>query len=202
MNSICLATIEIPQFITKIPISNKARPKYYSKKSKKIPPTYKKKYTFDKKGYLVDTKGNRILANPRTAGKPKYENLSGNKLISGYSTPFIRNKIAEELHKFYRSYIQNYYDTNGPIDQFPLQVTWDLYTTLEKKSWDASNLFFYYKYFEDTCTEVGLIPDDSIQYITWSPGPKLIPINLWENRKFVFKFFYDERRELKQNPWI
>lgn len=218
MNSKLLAEITIPKFITKVQISKKARPKYY-KKGKKIPPTYEKKYRFNSKGFLVDADGERIIANSRTAGKAKYEVLSGNKLISGYGSPFMRANLVRGLKDFYRPFVQEYVLTHGPITEFPIQVTWDIYTVVEDNpEWDASNLSFYYKYFEDSLFEktdektnqpqhnnkklVQLIPDDSIKYITWAAAPKIIPIDDWEKRKFVFKLYYDERKELKRLPWL
>lgn len=211
MNSKLLAEITIPQFITKVEISKKRRTKYY-KKGTKIPPTYEKKYTFNKDGFLVDKDGNKIVANPRSAGTPKYEILSGNKLLSGYGTPHMRAKLVNTLKDFYRPFVQEYVKKHGPITEFPIQVTWDVYTEIGSADWDASNLFFYYKYFEDSLFEkegnykgkklLQLVPDDTIEYISWPASAKIIPIDNWGDRKFVFKFFYDERRELKREPWV
>lgn len=224
-----LATIEIPQFITKVQTAKKARPKYYRKKKgkwkpKKLPPTYKeklKKGIYSMKGnYLLDENGEKKLANPRTAGKPRYEILSGNKLLSGYGSPFTRAKLARGLKDFYRPFVQDYVIENGKINTFPLRVTWDLFTTVEDEpNWDVFNLFFYYKYFEDSIHEKTdeedddpiyyegnklkqLIPDDNVKYITWPAAPKIIPVDKWEQRKFIFRFFYDSRKELKRKPWI
>lgn len=213
MNSRLLAEIIIPRFITKALVSKKCRAKYY-KMGDKIPPTYLDKYIFDKKGFLVDKEGNRILANPRTAGEPRYEVLSGNKLLSGYGSHHMRNMLVNAMKDFYRPLVQEYIIKHGPITEFPVQVTWDVYTDISSTDWDASNLFFYYKYFEDSLHEksekttykgkplLQLIPDDSIKYITWAASAKIIPVDNWDDRKFVFKFYYDERKELKRRPWI
>jgi hypothetical protein len=225
-----LATIEIPQYIDSIELSKKQRPKYYRKskgkwKPRNLPKTYKSKLTsgeyFLKKGYLIDKETNKkILANPQSAGKPKYEKFSGNKLLSGYGSPFIRAKLVGALKDFYRPFVQDFIEDNGPITTFPLRITWDIYTTVEEApNWDLFNLFFYYKYFEDSLFETTdvekdhpilykneklkqLIPDDNVQYITWSPGPRLIPVDTWDNRKFIFKIYHDDRTELRRSPWV
>lgn len=203
-----LAEITIPRYLTRIEISKKRRPKYY-KRGSKIPPTYLKKYSFNKKGYLVDEKGNRVISNKRTVGKPRYETLSGNRLLSGYGNHNMRANIVKGLKEAYRPHVQRYLKEHGPITKFPLRVEWEVHTTVDQEvNWDASNLFFYYKYFEDCLFEgvknkrlLSLIPDDSVKYITHPPGAKIIPIDRWEDRKFVFKFYHDVRTELNREPW-
>lgn len=222
-----LATIEIPKFITKVQTAKKRRKQYYKKKNgkwkpKKLPKTYKKKldegtYSISKRGYLLDEDGERIIKNKQTAGKPRYETLSGNKLLSGYGSPFTRAKLARGLKDFYRPFVQGYILDHGSIQKFPLRVTWGLYTTVEDApNWDLFNLFFYYKYFEDSLHETTeksekkyngeklkqFIPDDNVKYITWPPGPKLIPVDNWKDRKFIFRFYHDKRNRLQRKPWI
>jgi hypothetical protein len=200
-NDELLATIVIPNFITRILISKRRRPTYY-KKDDKIP----KKYSKNKfqGNYLVDEYGKRIVKNTRSVGKEKYQQLSGNNLLSGYGSHHMRAKVAKELKEFYKPFVKNFVKHNGAITKFPLRVEWDVYTDISATNWDASNLFFYYKYFEDTLfmKDVQLIPDDNIKFITWSPGPKIIPIDDWNKRKFVFRFYYDNRDELRREPWI
>lgn len=197
-----LAVITIPRFITRVTISDKRRKKYY-KKSDRIPKKYSS-CTFDRKGYLLDDKGAKIVKNSKSAGTPKELKLSGNNLITGYSSFHMRNKITTELKKFYMPFVKEFVKTNGAIQKFPLRVEWEVHTDTSNPNWDASNLFFYYKYFEDTLfmDEVKAIPDDCIKYITWSPGAKIVPIDNWDDRKFIFKFYYDDRPELKREPWI
>jgi len=196
-----VAEIIIPQFITKILASKSRRPTYY-KKTDKIPKKYQK-YSFSG-NYLVDDHGKRILKNTRTVGKEIYQQLSGNNLLSGYGSYHMRAKIAKRLKAFYKPFVLNYVKTHGPITTFPLRIEWDVYKYIGTPNWDASNLFFYYKYFEDTLFEKGveLIPDDNVSFITWSPGPKIIPVDDPTKQKFVFRFYHDTRPELKQSPWI
>lgn len=213
-----ITKITIPEFITRVQISKKRRAKYYSKYkgkgvSKKVPKKYRgDDYSYNKNGWLVDQNGQRVIANPRVAGKPKYQVLSGNKLLSGYGSPHVRARLVHELRKFYRPFVQNHIKQYGEITTFPLRVEWDCYTVVEEEpNWDAGNLFFYYKYFEDALHKdaedepekyKALIPEDSVKYITYPAMPKIIPVDNWEDRKFEFKFYYDDRKELKRKPWI
>lgn len=203
-----IAEIIIPKFITKVKIANKQRAKYY-KKGDKIPKKYKG-YKFVK-GYLIDENRKRIVSNASQAGKPKYEILSGNKLLSGYGNHYTRAALVTGLRDFYRPFVQQYINTHGSITTYPLRVEWDCYTVVEENpNWDAGNLFFYYKYFEDSLHKdhiedpkkyKALIPDDNVKYIIHPPGPKIIPIDNWEDRKFVFRFYHDNRPELQRKPW-
>lgn len=219
-----VAQIEIPKFITKVKTSNARRAKYYKKNKKgwyprNLPKTFQSKldkgiYSM-KKGYLLNEDGKKVIANGPSVGKPKYETLSGNKLLSGYGSPHIRATLVKGLREFYRPFVQEYIKEHGPIEQFPLIVKWDCYTTVpedpEQANWDAGNLFFYYKYFEDSLHKdakddpkryLALIPDDDVVYITHPAAPKIIPVDNWNDRKFIFKFYYDDRQELKRGPWV
>ncbi len=209
-----LRTIEIPKFIINVQLSKKRRTVYYKAKDN-LPKKYKKCKI--KKGYYVDENGERLIKNPRVAGKPKVLKLAGNDFYTGYQHPSVRAKVVRELKAFYRPFIQENIRQFGAIETFPLNVEWDVYTDVSNPNWDASNLGFYYKYFEDCLFESKnydgspilykrepvkqLIPDDNIVFITFPPGPKIIPVDNWEDRKFVFRFYYDDREELKRTPW-
>lgn len=145
------------------------------------------------------------MSNPKAAFQPKYEPLSGNNFMSGYQG-HVRNKVVSALRDYYRPFVRKCLAQHGPITTFPLRVEWDVYLPVDKPNYDISNLGFYYKYFEDAMREefslLGtLIPDDTIRFITHSPGPKLIPVKDFEERKFVFRLYPDNRPELEIPPW-
>lgn len=194
-----LARIETLCFPTHIVISKKRRIVYYKKKDD-VPKKYKNSLA-DKNGFLLDKEGNRIVKNKRTAGTPKIEKMSGNSLLTGYSTPHMRTRISNELKDYFRPFVKKAIREFGLIKKFPIRIEWEVYTTVDNPVWDLSNLFFYYKYFEDTLHREGMIPDDNIKYVTHSPGPKLIPVDDWEKRKFIFTIHDDSRRELCREPW-
>lgn len=205
-----LAQIVIPQYLTKVKTSNKRRAKYYTDKDD-IPKKYKdlafKK--FKDKTYLIDEKGKKVIKNSISVGKPRFQALSGNQFSSGFLTPKFRSILTGKLKDHYRPYVQQYVQEHGPILLYPLKVTWQVYTTVEEDNWDISNFSFYWKYFEDCLFEtvhpstgkplLPLIPNDTIRFITASPGPELIPIDDWEERKFVFTFYHDDRAIIQEH---
>lgn len=204
-----LRTIEAYKFPIRVKLTNSRRLKYYNKFKGKIPKKYLKDgYSFNNKGFLInDRTGKRIASNEALSKRPRYAKLSGNNLITGYGSPHIRNKIVGALKDYYSPIVEQSLNTHGPLSIFPLRLEWDVYTTVEEKDkWDASNLFFYYKYFEDTMVKEfnsgSLIPDDNIKYVTHPPSPKIIPIDDWENRKFIFRIYHDDRTELRRKPWV
>jgi len=195
MESNLIAEIVIPKYITHVMIS-KARRKKYFKKGDDLPKKYQKpEFKWNSQGFLIGPDGDRPLKNPRAAGTPKYEVLSGNKITSGYATPHIRNKIAGALKDFYRPHVKKM----SPITQFPLRIDWEFYTTVDPANFDMSNFWFYYKYFEDTLTRQGIIPDDSIEFVTSPAAPILVPIDNFDNRKFIFRFYQDDRQAIKDH---
>lgn len=223
-----LATIEVPKFITRVQTAKQRRAVYFKKNkkgewkprnpSKTLQKKIDKGIYSVKNNFILDENGQREVANRTVAGKPRYEVLSGNKLLSGFASPFTRAKLVTGLKDFYRPFVQEHFLKHGQISTFPLRITWDIYTTVEDSpNWDLFNLFFYYKYFEDSLHEKTtednkiyyknkplnpLIPDDNVKYITWGPGPKLIPVDDWENRKFIFRIYHDNRPEFNRKPWV
>lgn len=200
-----VAVITIPEYPTKIKISDKSRATYYKKlrtrwTPRKLPKSYKLKlerniWSKDEKGFLLNEHKEKVIANPKTAGKPGYEYLSGNRFTTGFGHYAIRSKIVNGLKSYYKEYINL-----EPITIFPLICEWDFYLKITKSAnFDMSNFWFYYKYFEDSLVDKGIIPDDSVKYITKPGAPLLIPVDKWEDRKFVFKFYYDDRPILKEN---
>lgn len=192
-----LLEIEIPEFIVRVKTSEARRAKYY-KPSDKIPKKYQgtnfefREFKVGKRKVKhltqIDTR-ERVIANPRSAGTAGYINLSGNMFMSGFTKPVTRSKMVNGLKDFYKRLLKN---KISKLATFPLRIEWDVYTVTDHR-FDMSNLSFYYKYFEDTLVDLGVIPDDSHEYISWPPGPKLFSVATEQERKFVFRFYHDKR---------
>lgn len=161
------------------------------------------------KGYLVDEDGERVIANPRTAGTRSYEHLSGNRFTTGM--PYqLRSKLVHGLKDFYRPFIQDQLEPI-PEDQLPVRVEWICHTPVDgKNDFDLSNFWFYYKYFEDCLTETEdpdgnpvkqIIPDDSVRYVTQPGAPFIVPVDNWEDREFIFRFYSDTREVINTHPY-
>lgn len=203
--------IEIPLYPMKIVLSEERAARYYTKKHKDLLPKYmkeglaKEKFYW-KSNYLFETATNeRVVKNKRVVGKPKYFPLSGNAFASGL--PFqLRSKIVHELHTFYFPFVQKM----KKFTSFPIAVEWQFHSVMSDPLYDLSNMWFYYKYFEDVLhmTEIvisgkrlelePLIPDDNYLYVTKPGAPIFYPVKTLEQRKFVFRFYKDNRKIIQE----
>ena len=113
--------------------------------------------------------------------------MSGNDFMSGMH-PGIRSKVVHALKDFYRPFIKKLpqFDSTRQI-----RVFWKMHTVLSG-DWDPSNLFFYYKYFEDTMVDEHKLKNDTYEFVK-QPGnaPFISPVEKWDERKFEFYFYYN-----------
>jgi len=190
----------IPEFPTQILLSKARRATYYTKENRDSLPKYllakvhSKEYSFINKGtkknsklILCDNHGTPIIKNKLSVGKPRYATMSGNDFMSGMH-PGVRSKMVHTLKNFYKPFIKDL-PVFDPSKQ--LRVFWKLSTVLSGE-WDPSNLFFYYKYFEDTLVDEHKLQNDTYQFVK-QPGnaPFISPVEKWEERKFEFYFYYN-----------
>lgn len=188
-----ITAITIPEFITHVKLSNKRRAKYYTKKSK-IPKKYKElKF---KNGFLVDVDGKKVVSNPRSVGTPKLKKINGQEIYSGMPH-HMRAKIVKTIKDFYKKHLKNI----DPVDSFPIQIEMELHAPIEVGNWDLDNLWIYNKCFQDALTDLGIIPDDNIQYITKPASPLFFPVENMEDRKLVYRIYSDDREVILQNPY-
>ena len=182
--------ISIPLFIKKVMISKARRIKYY-KEGGKIPIKYSK-YGFDSKGRLIDDKGEYIVANPRTIGKPKYITINGQALYNARMSPHIRSKIVNAVKDSFEPHL------NGvePIVDLPVRISLKLYDTIRQANWDLDNQWLYNKCFQDLIVKKGIIPDDDIRYITKAGAPEFVPVDNEQDRKLVFTISSETRDEI------
>lgn len=198
MNPSPLLTIEIPKYVLRVKLS-KARRKMYYTRGMKIP----KKYIncgFNRKGFLVDKNGNPIVKNSRSAGKPRYLKLSGNWIISNQST-HVRRKAISELKAFYVRKLGEMDLGPLPEDAYPLRIEWDIYAPIGKADWDVDNLYFYWKYFCDALRNESILAEDNVRFITLPPAPCFIPVESDDERKFVFRFYTDDRECIQNHAF-
>lgn len=87
-------------------------------------------------------------------------------------------------------------DQLTPFDpkDFPLKIEWDFYSPVKKADWDLDNMMFYWKYLQDTLVDCGIIPDDTVVYITHPPSPRWFPVEDWKDRRFEFRITSDNRK--------
>lgn len=198
-------TVEMPQYIRKVKLSEARKRKYYEL-GKKLPVAQRyadrTKYdykVYNKKSYLVDLETDeRVVANPRAAGTPRYATINGQAIYNGGVGQHMRNKIMSEIKASFKPYI----DKMNPITDFPLVIEMELHDVIRADSsgslWDLDNRSWpYIKAFQDCLTgnkdqhkqarNRQIIPDDNILFITGPPVPKFIPVDHEDDRKLVFR---------------
>lgn len=200
-------TIEIPKYIRQVKLSDSRLKKYYEK-GKKEPKASKykdtEKYVWKKfndgRIFLVELEtGERVLANPRAAGTPRYITINGQKIYNGEASKHIRNKILSEIKESFAPYVNKLAPIN--LEDFPIRIELEVHDIIREPSsnslWDVDNRAWpYVKAFQDCLTgntdkkgkkrNKQIIPDDNVLYITQPPVPKFVPVDNEEDRKLVF----------------
>ena len=208
-------TVEMPRYIRKVKLSE-ARLRKYFELGKKLPIAKKyadrTKYAYqqwdNKKSYLVDLETKeRVVANPRAAGTPRYITINGQKIYNGEASKHIRNKILSSIKKEMAPYI----DKMDVVTEFPLIIEMELHDTIREESskslWDLDNRSWpYIKAFQDCLTgnkdkhgkrrNRQIIPDDNILFITTPPVPKFIPVDSEDERKLVFRILKETDKRI------
>lgn len=218
-----LLIIEIPEYVREFEISKSVRPKYYELNSKKIPKKYCSggyefaNITIGKKTKRVLINlltGEPVIANPRSVGKARVRQISGNDLFNEFTPTYV---IAKQLNVI-KNQMSMYIQGLPPITKLPIRIIMEIHDTFEDETnskWDVSNrALMYIKAFEDVIcgfkkmvkrvngkevvnTINPLIPDDNRLYITQPPAPIFFPIEDTKQRKLIFKIYQDVRDCIK-----
>ncbi len=193
MNRELLLEIVIPEYITHIPISEKRRAIYYNTSGKRKPPKKflkDKMYMIDKAGYLrYRPTGDKVIANKKVVGKPKLQKINGQDFYSGFGSHFTRMKIVVGIKNSFKPFINKL----EKLTVFPVQFELELYTIIGEANWDLDNLWIYTKCFQDLLVEMGIMPDDNIQYVSKPASPEFFPVKDEKDRKLIFKIYKDNR---------
>lgn len=214
-----LARFIFPQFITHIKTADK-------RKAKK-----KKKKLFNKDGTpKLDSKGRhmykQIVTNPKTAGKERWEKISGQQVYSGGYGAFKQGKIIKMMKNYLIEAINNDINNNGirPFADFPLLISSECHTVINhdtirvvqanklsvpvpktdyKPRWDMDNLsYIWTKVFMDVLEELNFIPNDNIQYVAKPPAMMYCPVRNFEDRKLIFDFHVDPQVQKKYREFL
>lgn len=197
MSAHLITQVDIPLYITRVKIANARRPKYYEKgSSKKIPKKYSnvKKFNFIpiKVGtriryYLADLSDNTpIVANPKTAGKPKFMKIRGNDFYSGFGNPAMRstvvNLIKEGLSPFF-------VDMNPILAaDYPLYIEFIYFDTVEESQDLDNKRYAYEKCTLDLLQRDKKIINDNVKYIV-KLSSEFVAVESEEDRCLVVKFW-------------
>lgn len=212
LNAELLITIEIPDYIRKVRLSEHRQAKYYEFNGKKERPKTKFKHPeyqyieWKKTGrrFLTDVAtGERVIANPRVCGTPNEIPISGQGLYNGNIQEHTRNKVVITLTDFFKEHLSTM--RRFSLDMFPLRILGELHDfvydpLLGNKLWDMDNRkLLYCKVFQDCLTNFGLIPDDNVLYVTQPFSPLFTPLKEGETRKLVIRIYKDTRPVITDN---
>lgn len=140
--SILKQSIEIPDFIEKIQVSEKRRAKYYTQNAcpVRMSPSKNEKYSFNEEGILL-CEGAKVVANPTTVGTPRFWKISGQDFWSGMNYN-MRSKISKEMKKYFYQFLSEL--TPWMEDKYyPIGIKIDLYdSNLEG---DLDNFIYIYR---------------------------------------------------------
>jgi hypothetical protein len=211
-------TVEIPEYIRQVKLSE-ARMKKYYEKGKKAPKAQRyndnTKYAWKRwsngKTYLIDiADGERVIANPRAAGTPRLVTINGQKIYNGEISKHSRNKILGAIKEEMALYINKLEPID--IEKFPLKLELELHDIIRENNsiWDLDNRAWpYIKAFQDCLTgnkdkngkkrNKQIIPDDNILWIIQPPVPKFIPVDKEEDRKLVFAISENTDKRITQH---
>lgn len=185
-------TIEIPLYLKYVQLSRARKPKHYTDKDR-IPK--KLAHLSFMAGFLRDELGQRVVKNVRCVGTPSLKKINGQDLYNGNMSPILRSKIVVAIKESFTKYVLPV----GPV-QYPIRVSMELHTTMGNMIWDADNLWLYNKCFQDVLVDCGVIPDDSIMYITKAAAPEFFPVATEEERKLVFVLEPETRLIILNHP--
>jgi hypothetical protein len=189
--------IEIKDYPNKIQLSAKRMAVYYRVGGKKpIPKKYlNERYVFNDKGFLEDiVTGDRVIANPKVAGKPRMWNVNfqaiWNQAIKHQQRAVITNKLKELLVPHVENLI--------PIKEYPIGVEMFIIDT-EMKVDVHNKSVIYHKVFHDLLVKpyVGenekntpaIIPDDNAEHINDSGRLKFIRTSSLDEVRMVIRIY-------------
>jgi hypothetical protein len=190
----------IPEYPMRVQLSKSRRAKYYSNTSgpqrvTKIPKKYLN-YSFNSSGFLIDKQGEKIIANSRSVGTPKFIPINGQVFYSQKGGEFMRAKVVNFLHEFFTEQIEN--QKLEPITQKPIIIVLNWHLPYNYQTPDNTNIsYVYLKTFEDALVNYEILPDDEVSFVTGSFS-YYTPVETLEERKLVFNFYHDNRDEIKQ----
>ena len=187
--------VVMKDYPTKVLISKERRAKYFSIKDKaKLPLKYTTedyKFKVTKQGIrLINVRtGELVIKNPGTAGKERYQVISGNEMFAR-THERIRDKVVKSMKEYFRGEIIRTIALLPPgtarTFQNSVHISMQLYTQFGVANWDVDNLWIYHKTFYDTLAEMKLINNDNILWVRKGGGTEFIPIKEGETPRMEF----------------
>jgi len=179
--------IDIPEYLTHVQLSKARRKKYY-RKGDRIPKKYQNPaFVFDAKGLLVEKRSNMpVIANPKTAGKPRYKKINGQEIYTGNLPPILRSIMIKEMKSYYSKHLPN----NIKIRK-PCKLVIEIHNAIGVGNQDLDNMsWVLVKVIQDVLVELSVIPEDNVTVIT-GYEVTFVPTLPKEKRKLTVKLLID-----------
>ncbi len=193
-----LREVIITDYPDKVLIAKQKRPVLYVtngakvKGKTKIPPSYlnNPKYYFDDRGVLMRKSDNLpVLANPKSAGKPRYWVVNFQEIWNGAVSRQNRAMKADKLKRI----LEPYLDELPPIQVRDYPVKLEIFIFDTEFPVDASNKgAVYHKVIEDILVRAGVIVDDSENFINDAGRTKLIRVSDASEKKMIVKIIQSD----------
>jgi hypothetical protein len=183
-----LCKVEIPDYIERIQLSKKRRPRFYQK-GDNIPKRFRDErfFNFNHRGFLVNVQTDeKILANPRAAGTPREKKISGQDIWSGMDH-HLRSKIARELKAYFTDKYRKSRIKGLKRSMYPIGVCMDFYKPIGEGDWDLDNHALIYRKCSLDALK-GYIEDDSVVYVREIPT-RYFPIDAGEQTKIIITIY-------------
>lgn len=189
-----LRQIVIPDYPDQVLISKARRAVYYVSKislvkgKTEIPKSFLKdrtKYKFDERGVLMNVRtGSAQLANPKTAGTPRYWRVNFQDIWNGSMAKHGRSSRIDKLKEIIQPHIAFHRKNIGFLADKPIAIEIFLYDT--DFPVDVSNRgVIYTKVIEDLLVSEGVLTDDSAEYVNDSGRCKYIKVQDKKDKKMV-----------------
>lgn len=208
-SKILLRQVVVKNYPSSIKVANKIAPKYYvhptSKKRGKIvnnksqlPLKYQTDdYVFDKNGYLVNkVTGEKPLVNPIKTGQERWWVVNFQDIWNQNVAQQARNMRTILLKSILEPHLKTIQPFND--EDYPLEL--NLFICDHKMPIDISNKgVVYTKVIEDSLKELGIIPDDKVQYINCSGRTKFIKIDEDREPMMIIRIFKSSNKLLSND---
>lgn len=169
-----LISIEINNFSEYIKKANKAREVPYIKGKCRVPKMYdNEEYGWRQIKYwgkqveviIRKSDGLIMISNKKTANKPRVVKVNGQDIYNQKNNSFSRAFLTNLLHTYYKDYLKEV-NPFKDLSVYPLTIELMFYIHDEgKHNIDNDNKWVWEKSFQDTLTELELIPDDNVYII-------------------------------------
>jgi len=192
-----LLNVEIPNYLTHVMLS-RSRPAIYYTRKTRIPFKYQNSdYGFNDYGILVCALyGNPVIANPITAGKPKYKKINGRDFLSGKISPDVRSRMVTEMKRFYLPHFLKKKKIREAC-----KIKLEIFNSVGEGNQDLDNMsWILVKVIQDVLVDAEILQEDNKQVIKGFEVV-FVPTHSTDERKLIVTIFsFDSQPEMALSP--